>query len=327
MGDSSDVKDHKQRLIETEATIKECTEYDSNTRSESLVGAPQFIHDLFTNDKFTKNHPDQLYVDVLFDLTMWIVIGGGLVAAGILPGWLYITIKMLVFIGRFILLFHYTTHNPTSQALTWYSAWIISPFFGLPFDTYKYHHIYMHHAENNQRPWDTTTTLPYQRDNFCHFLAYWLRHAVGVSFELPYRTFMRRSAWDAFVLVAKLVSDIVLKYVLYQYYPNATLWLLIVPYWMTTGALMFGNFSQHIFVDPEKFESNMHLTYNCIGKGSLNDRIFNDGYHILHHENGKLAWNKLPETFGENWREYDDAGAFCFKGLDFFGVGVLVMTG
>jgi len=62
---------------------------------------------------------------------------------------------------------------------------------------------------------------------------------------------------------------------------------------MTTGALMFGNWSQHMFVDPEKFEENTHLTYNCIGKGSLNDRVFNDGYHILHHENGKTHWTKL----------------------------------
>lgn len=108
--------------------------------------------------------------------------------------------------GRFILLFHYLSHVKSSDALTLYSAWIILPFFGLPFDTYKYHHLYMHHPENNQTPWDISTTMPYQRDNFAHFLVYWLRHAVGINFLLPYRTYMRRSFRDAFSLVAKLVA-------------------------------------------------------------------------------------------------------------------------
>jgi fatty acid desaturase len=138
---------------------------------------------------------------------------------------------------------------------------------------------------------------------------------------------MRRSAWDAFVLTGKLSADLALKYYLYQIYPYATTWLYIVPYMTTTIALMFGNFSQHIFVDPEKFTENTHLTYNCIGPGSLNEKIFNDGYHIVHHENGKMPWYKQASHFGDNWEEYDKAGALCFKGIDFIGVGVLVLTG
>lgn len=138
---------------------------------------------------------------------------------------------------------------------------------------------------------------------------------------------MRRSSWDAAVLVTKLSADLLLKYYLYQHFAYATLWLYIVPYFVTTVALMFGNFSQHIFVDPEKFTENRHLTYNCIGKGSLNDRIFNDGYHVVHHENGKLHWTKMASQFGDNWEEYEKDGTLCFKGIDFFGVGILVMTG
>lgn len=146
---------------------------------------------------------------------LWLITAGTLVATGYLPGILFLIIHNAIFLGRFVLLFHYTTHNNTVPILTAYTGWIISPFFGLPFDTYRYHHIYMHHSENNQLPWDTTTTLPYQRDNFMHFLFYWMRHALGVSFELPYRTFMRRSAWDAGVLVTKLGADLYLKYFLY----------------------------------------------------------------------------------------------------------------
>merc|ERR1712166_818885 len=164
-----------------------------------------------------------------------------------------------------MLLLHYTSHVVTSPALTWYAAWIICPFFGLPFDTYRYHHLYMHHSENNQIPWDMSTTMPYQRDNVAHFLVYWLRHLVGINFELPYRTYMRRSFSDAFVLTAKIAAHWIFAWYAYGIYPHATLWLLIMPYILTTFALMFGNFSQHIFVDPVKFDDNMLLTYNCMG--------------------------------------------------------------
>jgi hypothetical protein len=297
MGDSVD----KKKIAEVGKVIKECVEYDINTRNESLLDAPQFIHDFFTTKKFPKDHPDQLYVDVLFNLTLWIIVGGGLVAAGILPGPVYLMIKFVVFLGRFMLLLHYSAHVVTSPALTWWAAWIISPFFGLPADTYRYHHLYMHHAENNQIPWDLTTTMPYQRDNLLHFLMYWARHAFGTYFELPYRTAMRRSFADAAVLSGKVLAHFVGTYYAYQYFPHATLWVIIMPFILSTGALMFGNFSQHIFVDAKDFDNNMLLTYNCIGEHSNNRNYFNDGYHIVHHANSKLHWTDTAKEFGDNW--------------------------
>jgi fatty acid desaturase len=172
-----------------------------------------------------------------------------------------------------------------------------------------------------------STTMPYQRDNFAHFLVYWMRYLVGINIELPYRTFMRRSFADAVVLVLKLVSNWTFAYFAYGVYPHATLWLIIMPYILASFALMFGNFSQHLFIDQEKFDDNMLLSFNCIGEYSNNHKIFNDGYHIVHHVNSKMHWSKMASEFGDNWQEYDKQGALCFKGIDFFGVGILVMTG
>jgi len=121
--------------------------------------------------------------------------------------------------GRFTLLLHYTTHRPNSPTITWYVNWIISPLFGLPCDTYRYHHLYMHHVENNQIPWDTTTTNPYNRASPLHFFVYWMRHLLFVNFELPFRTFMRRSGKDAVILFAKLLSYWVAVYYLYPIAP------------------------------------------------------------------------------------------------------------
>lgn len=116
---------------------------------------------------------------------------------------------------------------------------------------------------------------------------------------------MRRSLKDAVELVVKLVAHWALAWFAYQIFPYQTMWLFIIPYIVTTGLLMFGNFSQHIFVDPERFDDNYLLTFNVIGKGSLNEKIFNDGYHIVHHANSKLSWDKMADEFAENWREYD----------------------
>lgn len=93
-------------------------DYDNKTRNESIIGAPEFFHAFFTNKHFPKDHPDQLYIDVLFDISLYILVAGGLVCAGILPGIIYVTVKVIVFSGRFILLLHYTSHNVSNKRLT-----------------------------------------------------------------------------------------------------------------------------------------------------------------------------------------------------------------
>jgi len=42
---------------------------------------------------------------------------------------------------------------------------------------------------------------------------------------------------------------------------------------------VFGNWSQHIFVDPTKPECNYHLTYNVINTPN-NQTSFNDGLYL-----------------------------------------------
>merc|ERR1719482_825737 len=76
----------------------------------------------------------------------------------------------------------------------------------------------------------------------------------------------------------------------------ATFWGLIVPVFVAFLAMSFGNWSQHIFVDPTRPESNYALTYNCIDT-FVNRRTFNDGYHVIHHYNARMHWSELPQHF------------------------------
>lgn len=47
---------------------------------------------------------------------------------------------------------------------------MLAPLFGLPSGLYNLHHVVMHHVEGNASAHDLSSTEPYQRDNFLHFL-------------------------------------------------------------------------------------------------------------------------------------------------------------
>lgn len=63
--------------------------------------------------------------------------------------------------------------------------YLLSSLYGVPCGLYRPHHVIMHHVEDNQQALDISSTEPYQRDNFLHFLVYWCRYWVGAWFELP----------------------------------------------------------------------------------------------------------------------------------------------
>jgi len=248
----------------------------------------------------------------------------------------YFIINNGLFLQRFVLWLHFSSHRPTyknsrliGRALNALPPCLIAPFFGIPTNMYQLHHLVMHHTENNVFPYDLSSTEPYQRDSFVHFLHYWLRFMLAAWFELPYFTW-RKSRYDLFWKSAlSEVAWISVISVLYtQVNPTGTLWVFVYPYLVTSFALMFGNWSQHIFIHPDRPRSNYGLTMNCINTVN-NQRTFNDGYHILHHQNSRTHWSELPDRFNhadvqELLRKeeaivvdglwFDDVGLWCMLG-------------
>lgn len=78
---------------------------------------------------------------------------------------------------------------------------------------------------------------------------------------------------------------------LWRWAPAATAWTLVAPHVISSLALMFGNWSQHIFVNPACPGSSYGMAYTCTNCPD-NMLSYNDGYHVEHHLNSQVwTWN------------------------------------
>ena len=165
-------------------------------------------------------------------------------------------------------------------------------------------------------------------------MLYWLKHWAGTLLLPVYA--LRRGRW---ALAAATAGGATVHFgamaLLYRSAPLFTGYALIAPSVLLSGALMFGNWSQHIFVAPEvatmpqvkkSYPFNAALTYNCMNTPD-NQLTFNDGYHITHHINSRCHWLELPKQFLMHLEDYAAADAIIFDGLCFFEVGLHVMLG
>jgi fatty acid desaturase len=244
------------------------------------------------------------------------------------------------FTDRFILGLHYSSHVPiwkgAASFMNYVPTLLIAPFFGLPSGGYWTHHILMHHKKNNEVGGDLSSTEPYQRDNFLHFLHYWIRFLLGIWFELPLFAFMHGPPFrrtlsgllncGVFLSIRVLLSSLLHLYLTYlavKHIPWAGSWLVALPLVLSSFLLMFGNWCQHMFVDPTRPWSNFALSYTCMNSPSQ-QRSFNDGYHINHHIAPNCHWADLPADFENRAFRFVQEGAFCFSGIDNFGIGLRV---
>lgn len=240
----------------------------------------------------------------------------------------YLALNWLLFMGRYLLMLHCTSHRRLFKTkFNWMNnivPWALAPYFGVSPETYFTHHIGMHHPENNLKD-DISSTMGYQRDSFIDFLLYFLRFFfLGVADissyfikknrkKLMFRTFLGEGLW--------YIAMIALSFVNF----HATLIVFIIPLVFTRFMLMAGNWGQHAFVDANDPGNCYRNSITCINS-MYNRRCFNDGYHIVHHINPHMHYTDMPEEFLQNRDTYAKEKAIIFEGLDFFLIWLLLMT-
>jgi fatty acid desaturase len=249
---------------------------------------------------------------------------------GVFRWWLallYLAVNGAVFLDRFILMLHNTSHRtlykPRYRFLNLWIPWVLGPFFGETPDTYFAHHLGMHHPENNLAA-DLSSTMRYQRDSAGHFFLYYTRFMTRGLAELA--SYLRRTRRSKLLrrMVAGEVSFYAVAIALMFLNWRATVVVFVAPVIIVRFLMMAGNWGQHAFICSQRPESP-YLNSITVIRCRYNDRCFNDGYHIGHHVKANRHWSEMPADFEANREEYARNGAIVFEGIDFFGVWALLM--
>jgi fatty acid desaturase len=309
--------------------------------SEGVISAPVVNTDLQTASRpptaldhristWLNDARDVPFVLLMAQCLAFQVVSLGLFALGdstwmVAP--LYWAVWGFVFVDRFILMLHCTSHRNLfkSRRLNQVIPWLIGPFFGQTPESYYAHHMGMHHPENNLAT-DLSTTLRYQRDSVGGWLHYFTSFLLGGlpalaayhqkkgNRKLLRRLIMGESTFWAVVIALSLVNW------------QATLIVFAIPVVTIRALMMAGNWGQHAFVDTADAANPYRNSITCINT-RYNRRCFNDGYHILHHLKPRTHFTEYPEEFEANREEYGRQDAIVFDGIDFFQVWLFLMLG
>jgi len=242
---------------------------------------------------------------------------------------LYWLAFVVVFLDRFTLMLHCTSHRPLFRpAHAWLNRvipWVLGPFMGQVPETYFAHHMGMHHVEENL-PSDLSSTMRFQRDRFGHWLRYWGRF-MTIGFAELARYFVRTRRWR---LLQRIVTGTIVYWtamvVLLFLNPRATLAVFIGPLLLMRTLMMMGNWAQHAFICADQPANPYRASITCLDT-RYNRRCFNDGYHALHHDKPRCHWSDHPAEFENGAAEYGRQDAIVLRGVDFFQVWVLLMAG
>ena len=309
-------------------------------RREAFVRLPQFLED-FVVKYIIYDKRDAIMASLIMNILCTTVPLTALLYKypSHLLGAFSMGFTYFMYLQRFILMMHYAEHRklfqePYHKVLQYLLPCVVCPFFGMPPGMYRLHHVIMHHIENNVFNEDLSSTEPYQRDNFFHFLIYYYRYYTAL-FTLPLYAVRKQRYKMALVAFAGSFTWLSLIYYGLKTHFVFTLWFGLIPGLVTGLALMFGNFSQHIFVHPniatmkqnlKSYEFNCALSLQSINHFD-NQYAFNDGYHVTHHINSRIHWTDMPSHFMKNLEKYAEHDALIFDQLGFFDIGLHVFCG
>lgn len=283
--------------------------------------------------RFLNDPRDVVFVNLALAMTLTVgPVAVFLFVKGDFPLWwapLYWAYVGVLYMDRFILMLHCTSHRPLFnkryKALNYYIPWVLGPLVGETPEAYFVHHMGMHHKEGNLLG-DLSTTMPFQRDRFTHWLRYWFRFmTLGLVDLFRYHARQGRSKMLRRLALGEgsfwLVSILLFVFVS----PKATLTVLVFPVLIVRTLMMAGNWGQHAFIDPHEPNNDFKSSITCINS-RYNRRCFNDGYHIIHHLKPALHYSEMANEFDKNRELYGKQDAIVFDGYDFFEVWFLLMT-
>ena len=265
-------------------------------------------------------------------VTLILIPLGVLLFMPFINGWLWALIALVYFYfnnvalkGPFGLMFHCTNHRPFFKYdwMNLYLPWILAPFFGQSPMTYHGHHIGMHHAEGNLED-DSSTTMPYQRDNGWHFLHYYFVFLfTGIGSLGSYFYKKKRMRLFRRVIIGELLFfSLCIALCFYNW--QATVMVFILPLVIFRLVAMAGNWVQHAFVSANEPENPYKNSVTCINT-HFNHKCWNDGYHISHHIDPNMHWTDHPKFFRDHLEDFGKNRAVVFNDLTYVNIFVYLL--
>lgn len=244
-------------------------------------------------------------------------------------GWLWALIAVVYFYlnnvtfkGPFGLMMHCSTHRALYKkeynGLNYIIPWVLAPFFGQSPETYRAHHVGMHHTENNLEE-DESSTMGYQRDSVRGFSLYYIRFLFTGIYSLAGYLF-RKNRRKLFIGVVR-GELLFIAFCAAMCFVNlpATLMVFIIPFLIFRLVAMAGNWVQHTFICPDDPENHFKSSITCINV-AFNHRCWNDGYHISHHIDPTMHWTEHPLYFREHLADFANNQAVVFAGQNYMDV-------
>ena len=192
----------------------------------------------------------------------------------------------------------------------WPMQWLVGPFFGQVPNSYGIAHNKIHHRYDNGLD-DVHTNLDLDRSQFTSFIIYVPRfflYWIGVS---PLAHFILRKEWR---LARKMFLGMLYHTALFTtfFLWNPTFAIAYLGFPIMEAVIFFAGISYmwHCFVD-ENDPYNPYVSSVTILKGQ--DNIWNEDFHVVHHDALSVHWSLAPKHFEEHRDMYAKYHATIFE--------------
>ncbi len=202
-------------------------------------------------------------------------------------------------------------------------GWILGPLYGHIPEAYPMGHLRIHHRHDNG-PEDVATTIHLDRTQPAHWLIY-LRQFAGfwtgfsiVRYHLQHKNWKNARRMMSGMMAYCLAFSLLLLIDPWFAFAYFLLPLLCVIIYL--GAI---NYTWHTFIDPND-PDNDYINSVTILRGHYN--VFNEDYHVVHHQRPQLHWTEAPNHFQENIEAYRKNRASVFADTQEFEMFMWIIT-
>jgi hypothetical protein len=205
--------------------------------------------------------------------------------------------------------------RPPFRWLNSFFGSFLALFYGHVPQSYPQGHLRIHHKYDNSLD-DIITTLHLDRRRPSEFLVYLPQFALYWMGLSVVAYFVRRRLWpQAAKMLLGMIAFYGLGALLLAWDWRFALGYWFLPQWMTVLFLSAVAYTWHAFAEPDD-PHNDYVSSVTLLDGHYN--VFNEDYHVVHHQALQVHWTENPAHYQEHLDEYRRNFATIFRDTQTF---------